>query len=92
MMEKCHPFNSSKCTVHNARKVRGRGGGGGGFVTTEADAIDGWPLNVRSFLLSALSTKCLYSYLTHILNSKISHRVQQAVSADSVGQVAARMY
>lgn len=82
IMEKCHPFNSSKCTVHNGRKVRGLGG----FVATEADAIDGWTFNVRSFLLVGLSTNCLCSHLTHILNSKISRRVQQAVSADSVRQ------
>lgn len=39
-----------------------------------------------SLLATFLSTKCLCSHLTHILNSKISRGVQQAVSADSVGQ------
>lgn len=62
--------------------------GGLCFNRSHPDAIDGWTFNVCSFLLAALlSTKCLCSHLTHILNSKISCGVQQAVSADSVGQV-----
>lgn len=66
------------------------GGGWEGFVSTEATLMQltVGPFNVHGFLLAArLSTKCLCSHLTHILNSKISRGVQQAVSADSLGQV-----
>lgn len=63
--------------------------GGLCFNRSHPDAIDGWTFNVRSFFLAAplLSTKCLCSHLTHILHSKTSRGVQQAVSADSLGQV-----
>lgn len=58
------------------------------WFNRSCDAIDSWTFNVHSFLLaSLLSTKCLCSHLIHVLNSKISHGVQQAVGADLVRQV-----
>lgn len=61
---------------------------GSGRVLSPPYAIDEWDFNVRIFLLAVpLSTKSLCIHLTHHLTSKISRGVQQAVSADSVGQL-----
>lgn len=61
-------------------------GGWKGFGSTEAVM----QLTVGTLMFTVASlflTKCLCSHLTHVLNSKISPGVQQAVGADLVRQV-----
>lgn len=85
-MEKAAVQSATKTfTANNARKVVVVGGWKG-FGSTEAVM----QLTVGTLMFTVASlflTKYLCSHLTHVLNSKISPGVQQAVGADLVRQV-----